>query len=49
MKQGGGQRSFSPDFVCLKNAIFVSEGSEDMCLVKNGSSMCLGDDGNNNL
>ncbi len=31
-------------FVCLKNAIFVSECSEDMCLVKNGSNLYLGDD-----
>ncbi len=29
----------------LKNVIFVSECSEDMCLVKNGSNMHLGDDG----
>ncbi len=28
-----------------ENAIFVSECSEDMCLVKNGSNMYLGDDG----
>ncbi len=32
-------------FECLKNAIFVSECSEDMCLVKNGSSVYLDDDG----
>ncbi len=31
--------------MCLKNAIFVSDCSEDTCLVKNGSNMCLGDDG----
>ncbi len=31
-------------FVCLKNAIFVSECSEDM-LVKNKSTMYLGDNG----
>ncbi len=31
--------------MCLKNDIFVSECSEDMCFVKNGSSMYLGDDG----
>ncbi len=31
--------------MCLKNAIFVSECSQDMCLVKNGSIMYLGDDG----
>ncbi len=29
--------------MCLKNAILVSECSGDMCLVKNGSSMYLGD------
>ncbi len=28
-----------------ENAVFVSECSEDMCLVKNGSNMHLGDDG----
>ncbi len=31
--------------MCLKKDIFVSECSEDMCLVKNGSNMYLGDDG----
>ncbi len=31
--------------ICLKNAIFVSECSEDVCLVKNESNMYLGDDG----
>ncbi len=30
--------------MCLKNAIFVLEFSEDMCLVKNGSNMYLGDE-----
>ncbi len=30
-------------YVCLKNAIFVSECSEDMYFVKNGSKMYLGD------
>ncbi len=36
--------SFSK-FVCLKNAILELECWEDMCLVKNGSNMYLGDDG----
>ncbi len=31
--------------MCLKNDIFVSECSEDMCLVKNESNMYLGEDG----
>ncbi len=31
--------------MCLKNDIFVSECSEDMCLVKNGSNMYLGEGG----
>ncbi len=31
--------------MCLRNAIFVSECSEDMCLVKNGSNIYLSDDG----
>ncbi len=30
-------------FVCLKNVIFVSKCSKDVCLVKNGSNMYLGD------
>ncbi len=30
--------------MCLKNDVFVSECSEGMCLVKNGSSVYLGDD-----
>ncbi len=30
--------------MCLKNDIVVSECSEDMCLVKNGSSLYLGGD-----
>ncbi len=29
----------------LENDILVSECSEDMCLVKNGSNLYLGDDG----
>ncbi len=36
-------------FVRLKNVIFVSEWSEDTCLVKNGSNMYLGDDGEKEL
>ncbi len=31
--------------MCLKNSIIVSECSEDMCLVKNGSNMDLDDNG----
>ncbi len=34
---------------CLKNDILVSECSEDMCLVKNGSNMYLGNDGEKKL
>ncbi len=30
--------------MCLKNAIFGSECSEDTCLVKKGSNMYVGDD-----
>ncbi len=37
------QSKFSSD-LCLKNAIFVSECSEDMCLEKNRFNMYLGDD-----
>ncbi len=35
--------------MCLKNAIFVSSCSEDICLVKNGSNTYLGDDGSQEL
>ncbi len=35
--------------MCLKNVIFVSECSKEMCLVKNGSSMYVGDDGTKEL
>ncbi len=30
---------------CLNNVILVSECSEDMCLMENGSNVYLGDDG----
>ncbi len=35
--------------MCLKKAIFVSECSEDLRLVKNESNMYLGDDGGKEL
>ncbi len=38
-------RSRTKLIVCLQNAILVSECSEDMCPVKNGSNIYLGDNG----
>ncbi len=35
----------SQSCVCLKNAFFVSECSDDMCLAKNGSNLNLRDNG----
>ncbi len=48
---GDGSRTKLIFFWCvrLKNAIFVSECSEDTCLVKNGSNMYLGNDGEKEL